>query len=100
MKCPACKVEIADNARRCPHCTSVIEHIQEKGVGKRTVWAAIKGFFGGIVLSLILLLAVWGFGASNEAVALTFLAGVFIITPGSAFVAYKFGYTKQYVRPR
>lgn len=100
MKCPACRVEIADNARRCPHCTSVIEHITQKGVGKGTVWSAIKGFFGGIVLTLILLLAVWGFGGPDVAVAATFLAGIFLIIPGSTFWAYKYGYTKQYVRPR
>lgn len=48
MNCPACQKEISDSATRCPFCTSQI--VTVKGVGKKSVGAAIYGFFvGGLI---------------------------------------------------
>lgn len=48
MKCPACAMDISDNAKICPFCRKEI--ITIKGVGKKTVGVAVYGFFvGGLI---------------------------------------------------
>ena len=61
--CPACKFEVPDNANVCGHCGRELYRYDGYDTSfSGRLWAGVKGAFGGIIISTIIL----GVSASIE----------------------------------